>query len=179
MDVFEAIIKRRAIRKYVDKEIPAPELFKIAKVGIMAPSASNFQPWSFLFVTDQDMIKKIGQEIQEFISHSKLIIVGTYDKTVSKSWNIVDTAIALQNMVLYCTSANLGTCWVGAFDKKKVRTLCNVPESHEILALITVGYPDPTFPSNNYFRKGLEETFFNNTWDQSLLDLENLDDQIV
>ncbi|MFX0100641.1 MAG: nitroreductase family protein [Candidatus Hodarchaeota archaeon] len=175
MEVYDAIMKRRSIRKYIDRDIPKEEIFKIAKAGIMAPSASNFQPWSFLFVTDENLIKKIGEGLQGFISEARLIIVGTYDKNVNKSWNVVDTAISLQNMVLYCTSAGLGTCWVGAFNKKRVRQLCNIPESHEILALITVGFADPSFPTGNYFRKDLEDTFFNNTWDEPFPGFENLE----
>ncbi len=168
MDVMEAILKRRSIRAYLDKPVPAKELEKIAMAGLMAPSASNMQPWNFVFVTDPAKRQAIGKGLQQFIGQSPLIIVGTVDKRVNKSWNIVDCAIALQNMVLYCTSVGLGTCWVGAFNKGSVRNTCHVPDSHEIIALLTVGYASPAFPTGSFFRKELSDTAFLDEWDKSL-----------
>ncbi len=168
MDVKDAISKRRSIRLYLDKPVPAKELKNIATAGLMAPSASNMQPWNFVFVTDQAKRQAIGKGLQQFIARAPLIIVGTVDKQVNKSWNVVDCAIALQNMVLYCTSVGLGTCWVGAFHKDSVRKTCHVPDSHEIIALLTVGYASPDFPKGNFFRKDLEETVFLDEWDQPL-----------
>ncbi|MEX2682250.1 MAG: nitroreductase family protein [Candidatus Sigynarchaeota archaeon] len=164
MDVMEAILERRSIRAYLDTPVPVKELKNIALAGLMAPSASNMQPWNFVFVTDPAKRQAIGKGLQQFIAKAPLIVVGTVDKQVNKSWNVVDCAIALQNMVLYCTSVGLGTCWIGAFNKDNVRNACCVPESHEIIALLTVGYASPAFPAGNFFRKDMEESAFLDEW---------------
>jgi len=164
----ETIMKRRSIRAFLDKKVPATELENIAKAGLMAPSASNMQPWNFVFVTNAAKRLAIGKGFQKFISQAPLIIVGTVDKKVNESWNVVDCAIALQNIVLYCTSVNLGTCWVGAFDKERTRKICNIPDSHKVIALIVVGYADPAFPTSNFFRKDLDEAAFLDEWDKPL-----------
>nr|MDO8086401.1 nitroreductase family protein [Candidatus Sigynarchaeum springense] len=166
MDVMEAILKRRSIRAYLDKPVPAKELENIAIAGLMAPSASNMQPWNFVFVTDPAKRQAIGKGLQQFIAQAPLIVVGTVDKQVNKNWNVVDCAIALQNMVLYCTSVGLGTCWIGAFNKENVRKTCHVPDSHEIIALLAVGYASPTFPTGSFFRKDMEDTVFLDEWDK-------------
>ncbi|MHA1368406.1 MAG: nitroreductase family protein [Promethearchaeota archaeon] len=165
MDVYEAIMKRRSIRSYLEKPIEKDIILKIAKSGLMAPSASNFQPWNFIFVVSRNKIREIGKGYQDFISRCSLIIVGTINREISRNWNKIDLAIALQNMVLYCTSVGLGTCWVGSFNRDRVRKLCKVPSTHDIMALITVGYPDPSYPTDSFFRKELDETFYIDEWD--------------
>ncbi|NMC06850.1 MAG: nitroreductase [Candidatus Lokiarchaeota archaeon] len=168
MDVMEAILKRRSIRAYLDTPVPAKELERIATAGLMAPSASNMQPWTFVLVTDPAKRQAIGKGLQQFIAKAPLIVVGTVDKQVNKSWNIVDCAIALQNMVLYCTSVGLGTCWIGAFNENSVRKACHVPDSHEIIALLTVGYASPSFPQGSFFRKDMADTAFLDDWNKPL-----------
>ncbi len=50
MNVFEAIEKRRSIRKFKDDPVPEDRLAKILKAGILAPSGKNKQPWQFYVV---------------------------------------------------------------------------------------------------------------------------------
>ena len=53
---------------------------------------------------------------------------------------IVDTAIAMQNMVLAATGEGLGTCWVGSFKEEKVRKLLKIPEKFNVVAILAIGY---------------------------------------
>ena len=69
------------------------------------------------------------------------------DKTPKSSLQIAaagNTAIAITNIMLQATELGLATCWVRWFDEKKVRTLLNIPENVEIMALLPVGVPDET-----------------------------------
>lgn len=54
MQTFEAIEKRRSIRKFTGKEIPAEIIEKILNAAILAPSAKNRQPWKFIVVTGKE-----------------------------------------------------------------------------------------------------------------------------
>ena len=40
------------------------------------------------------------------------------------------------------TSLGLGTCWIGAFDEPKVKEILEIPEPIEVIALLTLGYPE-------------------------------------
>ena len=51
METFNAILERRSIRKFLDKEIPTQIIEKILSAAIQAPSAKNRQPWKFIVVT--------------------------------------------------------------------------------------------------------------------------------
>jgi nitroreductase len=50
MEVFEAILKRRSIRKYLDKPIEKEKIIKILEAARWAPSGGNRQPWRFIIV---------------------------------------------------------------------------------------------------------------------------------
>ena len=43
MDISEAIAKRKSVRAYLDKAVPADDLAKIVEAGRWAPNAGPFQ----------------------------------------------------------------------------------------------------------------------------------------
>jgi nitroreductase len=58
-DVFEAIAKRRTVRKFTDTPVPEEDLMKILDAARMAPSSGNQQAWRFLVIRDPDRIARI------------------------------------------------------------------------------------------------------------------------
>lgn len=58
MDVTEAILKRRSIRKWKSLPVEREKLDKVLEAGRRAPSWGNSQPWRF--VVTQDPAKKAG-----------------------------------------------------------------------------------------------------------------------
>jgi nitroreductase len=142
MDVFEAIQKRHSVRAYLPDALPQDKLERILEAARLAPSAGNTQPWHFLVVTDQQTREKLskGGGFARFVAEAPVVIVGCGNRKASPNWYVVDTAIALQNMVLAATAEGLGTCWVGSFDEGQVRGLLKIPEDFDVVALLTIGY---------------------------------------
>jgi nitroreductase len=142
MDVLEAIRKRHSIRAYLAKEIPVEKLDRILEAGRLAPSAGNIQPWHFVVVKDQQKRNMLSKgRFAKFLAESPIVIAGCGDREASPNWYAVDTAIAMQNMVLTATSEGLGTCWVGSFDENRVKKLLGIPEKFKVVALLALGYP--------------------------------------
>ncbi len=54
MDVHEAILTTRAIRRFTDDPVTDDELLTCLRAAVQAPSGGNIQPWQFLVVTDVD-----------------------------------------------------------------------------------------------------------------------------
>jgi len=54
MESFDAILQRRSIRKFTNKEIPKSHIDKILHSAIQAPSAKNRQPWKFIVITNNE-----------------------------------------------------------------------------------------------------------------------------
>lgn len=121
--------------------IPHDKLVKILEAGRLAPSAANIQPWHFIVVTDRQKHAYLskGGMFASFLSDSPTVIVDCGNRKASPRWYIVDTTIAMQNMVLAATAEGLGTCWVGSFDEGEAKKLLRIPEAFEIVALLALG----------------------------------------
>lgn len=143
MDTFEAILKRRSIRKYDRKPLREGDLRKVLEAGRQAPSAANRQPWHFIVVQDPDEKRALAQACsgQVWLADAAVIIAGVGRPTVNDKWYAVDVAIALENMILAATALGYGTCWIGAFDQAEVKSLLGVPDDMVVVALTPVGWP--------------------------------------
>ncbi len=164
MNVLETIQKRKSIREYRPESIPDDVLHRVFEAARLAPSGKNLQPWKFIVVRDKELKKRLIKAAvgQSFIARAPLIVVacGFPDHCYSrmgrymKSWP-VDVAIALEHLILQATEEGLGTCWIGAFDEKEVKSILDIPENVKVLALTPLGYAkeEPSFRG----RKRLDE----------------------
>ena len=141
MDVFEAIQKRKSVRSYEDTPVSRETLVKVLEAARVAPSAKNVQPWHFIVVTDKKKREELSKGIfAKWLSNAPVVIAACGDAKASSKWYVVDTALALENMVLAAVGEGLGTCCVGSFDESEVKKLLGIPESLRVVALLAVGY---------------------------------------
>ncbi|XHH10292.1 MAG: nitroreductase family protein [Candidatus Bathyarchaeia archaeon] len=146
MNVFEAVQARRSIRTYLDKPVPQEKIERLLDAARLAPSARNTEPWHFITVTDLEKRKALSKGLYaKFVAEAPLVIVACGNKKASSDWYMVDTAFAVENLILAAVSEGLGTCCVGSFNEKEVAELLKVPDDFEVLLLVTVGYPKEKF----------------------------------
>ena len=143
MSLVDVVLSRRSIRRYEQKEIPKDALDKILDAGRQAPSAANRQPWHFIVVTDPEIKKELSKGLfNRFIKDTPVTLIGCAHKDlIAGKWSIISTTIALHNMVVAAWAMGIGSCWVGDFNEEKIKKLLNIPESWNIVALISLGYP--------------------------------------
>ena len=151
MACIDIVLSRRSIRSYTRQAISSSSLAQILEAGRQAPSAGNRQPWHFIVVTDEEEKKALSQgRYNWFIQNAPLTIIGCAESSTSR-WSVIDTAIALQNMVIAAWTLGIGSCWLGAFNEAEVRSLFQIPEQWKVVALLTLGYPsegENRFPGN-------------------------------
>ena len=147
MDILNLLKSRRSIRIYQDKPIPQDLLLQILEAGRWAPTGANLQPWHFIVVTDAETRKRIGEVARFFfiksshVEKAPVVLALGFDTRKGK-YGRYDVTLAGGNMMTMATSLGLGTCWIGAFDEKKVKEILEVPENIEVIGLITMGYPE-------------------------------------
>ena len=56
MDVVEAILTRRSVRKYQARPVPEEQIKRLLEAAMAAPSAGNSQPWHFIVITDRETL---------------------------------------------------------------------------------------------------------------------------
>ena len=143
VEIFETIQNRKSIRSYKQQSIPEEILVKILDSARLAPSAGNKQPWHFIVVNNKEIRSKIakGCRYGRFLDESPIVIVACGDKKNSLHWYAIDTAIALEHLVLTATALGLGTCWIGLFNEADIKKRLQIPENYKIVALVSLGYP--------------------------------------
>ncbi|MBT9130259.1 MAG: 5,6-dimethylbenzimidazole synthase [candidate division WS2 bacterium] len=154
MEVREAILKRRSIRKFNPEPIDKEIITKILEAGHWAPSEGNLQPWFFYVVENIELRKALAKAAlnQEFIIQAPVAIVvcadlektAPYGKRGKELFCLQSTAAAIQNMLLFAYSLGIGSCWVGAFNEAEAQLIMNLPANLRPLAIIPLGYPAET-----------------------------------
>ena len=59
MELQEAILKRRSVRKFTEDVVTDEELGRIFETVRWSPSWANTQVWEFIVVRDKELIEKI------------------------------------------------------------------------------------------------------------------------
>ena len=60
MQTWDAIRARRNVRTFTEQPIASRDLDQILEAGRRAPSASNWQPWDFVVVTDRAQLQRLS-----------------------------------------------------------------------------------------------------------------------
>lgn len=153
---FEIVTKRRSIRKYKDIEIPDEHIRQMIEAARLAPSTNNTQPWRFVVVKDPETIGLLSLVAggQKFIASAKAVVIAIANKAASccpgnpSMWHVQDTMIATEHVVLAATALGYGSCWVAMLDSRNsqhivtIKQALRIPESADIVALVTLGVPD-------------------------------------
>ncbi len=151
MDVLKAIKSRRSIRAYDSREVEEDKLVRILESGRLSPSASNRQERRFVVIRDAKTRKLLSEAArnQGFVAEAPVVIAACsveseYVMSCGQPAYPIDTAIAVDHMTLAAVEDGLGTCWIGAFDEKKVKKILNIPDHVRVVALLPLGYPSTT-----------------------------------
>lgn len=123
MEVFDAIITRRSIRKYSDKPVDPELVLKILKAAMYAPSANNFQSWQFIVITERKILNEIPK-IQPYstmlnTAQTAILICGDQLSEKLPGYNAVNCSAATQNLLLAAHGCGLGTCWIGIYPREE------------------------------------------------------------
>ena len=150
MDVYEAIISRRSIRRFKQKTIPTELLKKLVNAARLAPSAANFQPLEYFVVTDKDLLDKVFDTLgwaayikpkwspsQEERPTAYIIILYS-DK--NNKFYLRDSSLAAENIVLAAEEEEIGSCILCNVDRVKVHEILKLPKNLSVDSVIALGY---------------------------------------
>ncbi|WP_289743070.1 nitroreductase family protein [Muribaculum intestinale] len=163
--LYNLVKQRYSCRQYLDKPVGRDLIAAVLDMARLAPSACNRQPWEFLVIdTDPLRGKVIESYGRDWVKNVPVFIValGRHDEawkrpTDSKDHTDIDVAIAIEHICLAATSMNLGTCWICNFDAARLTADFGLPEGIEPIAIIPLGYPDPTVSSPLKNRKPFDQ----------------------
>jgi nitroreductase len=155
MDTLKAIFTRRSVREFTDQKVSKEDIDIILKAGMSAPSCVIARDWSFIVVTDEEMLAKMADangRPAEPLRHAAfaVLVCGDMERAFSPApdyW-IIDASIAAENMILAATDMGIGSVWLGTYPQmervNRQKELVGLPKTIEPHSIIAFGYPKET-----------------------------------
>ncbi len=168
MEFFDVVFNRRAVRQFKPDPVSKEDILKIIKAASYAPSGQNLQQYEFIVVTGEKK-KQMGESYgiigvayskdwddeasrQSFIEYARtyggapvimLVLTNASKIPGIRKMNLESGSAAMENLVLAARALDLGTCWMTGplQDEANLRTLLDIPEDKEIVAVTPLGYP--------------------------------------
>lgn len=153
MTVYEAIKQRRTVRKFKQDSLKKDDIMQIIDSARLAPTAANIQPLKFSVIVSEEKRLEMFPHIKyagylpdwnpEFSQCPPVFIAVLNDtrlKPTEKSE--CDSGAAIMSMCLAAEELGLGSCWLGAIDRVRIKEILSLPEYLDITYLLGIGYPD-------------------------------------
>ncbi|MBN2281729.1 MAG: nitroreductase family protein [Candidatus Marinimicrobia bacterium] len=144
------IHNRKSVRKFTDEKISKKILELLIKAGMAAPSAVNIQPWAFIAIDDEEILKKLHNTLPyaKMLKNAAIVVCGDNSKSsphyANKYW-VQDCSAATENILLAVESLGLGAVWTAVFpveDRMKCMIeILNLLDHITPLNVIPIGYP--------------------------------------
>ena len=161
MELQDAILKRRSIRRFTEDAVTDGELQQIFEAVRWSPSWGNSQVWEFVVARDRELIQEVTATYMMdkgknpattcSLAASALIVVcaktgvsgcyGGKESTKHSNWFMFDLGIATQTLCLKAHEMGLGTVVVGLLDHDVCKELIALPDGYEVVAVIPIGRP--------------------------------------
>ncbi len=169
MELMDALRTRRSVRSYSKKEVDEHTIEMLLEAAVLAPSASNSQPWAFGYIRGADKLRELSDRSKALLLekmktepnlermrprledptvnllHGAPALVAIYTKSTG-SWARTDCAMAALQLMLAAHVLGLGTCWTGMvqrlFESDELKAELGVPAEYTPVGVIAVGYPE-------------------------------------
>jgi nitroreductase len=185
--VLDVIRSRWSPVIFSPRTVEPDKLLSILEAARWAPSSYNAQPWSFLVARKEQpeefarMLSCLVPGNVVWAQHVGVLIVSVaklqFDHNGTPNRHALhDTGIATGFLMLQAASLGIMTHGMAGFDPAKTRELYGIPESHEAVAVLGLGYPGDDTDSPEELRKRnarrprrtLEQFVFAGRWGQPL-----------
>lgn len=144
--------RRRSVRRYGREPITDALVDKLLRAAELAPSAGNLQARDFILVRDPNTKHELAEAAygQFFIAMAPVVLVGCANIARSRIaygqraelYAVQDVTIAASYVQLAAEALGVATCWIGAFDEKRVSLALKIPLDIRPVLMLPIGYPD-------------------------------------
>lgn len=182
--IHELLQQRWSRRAFADRMVEPEKLLSLLEAARWAPSSYNEQPWHFIVATKEhptEYERLLGCLVEGNIAwarHAPVLMLSIAQLAFERSGKpnrhaFHDVGLAVENLVIQATALGLGVHQMAGFQIQKAREVFGIPDSHEPVTAIAIGYPgDPEALPDNLrtrelaprTRKALHEFVFTGRW---------------
>lgn len=159
MALLDLLNRRKSVRDFLGVPVEREKIMMCLEAARLAPSACNSQPWKFIVVDDRQLKRRLCDaafsgiySINGFCKMAPVMVVVISEKSKflarigemfrGTKYYLIDIGIAVEHFVLQAEDSGLGTCWIGWFNERAVKSILNIPQRKKIDVLIALGYYD-------------------------------------
>ena len=165
----EVLTSRRSIRSYdATKKISEQEVRQLLEAVQEAPSWANQQPTKYYVAISPEKLAAVQDLVggnKPRIQNAPVLIVSTFEKSKSgffqgrpsndagELWGAYDNGVSNCYLILQARAMGFDTLIMGMRDADKLRTLFNIPDNEQVMAVIALGYraAEPVQPRHRPF----------------------------
>ena len=151
MQFLDLVKSRRSIRSYQSRPVERARIDAVVAAAQLAPSAGDLQAYAIIRVEELENRQRLARAAhdQAFLTEAPVVLVFLADKVRSEHkygprgaglFAVQDATIAAAYAQLAATAQGLGSCWVGAFDERRVAEAVSAPDELRPVVLMPVGY---------------------------------------
>lgn len=170
--VLNAIQTRASVRQFTGEKICDEQIQTLLRCAMSAPSAINKQPWAFVVVTEDSLLRQMG----EAFPYSRcgngaacaFVMCGDLSKAIEgegQGFWINDVSAATENLLLAAHAMGLGAVWTGVYPSSErtaqVQAMLELPEHIIPMCIVPVGVPAEQPAVKQKFK---EENIHYNRW---------------
>ena len=137
---------------YSPQSLEPDKLLSILEAARWAPSSYNAQPWSFLVSRKEDpegfarMLSSLVPGNMTWAQHAPVLMISVARLQFENNGKpnrhaLHDTGIATGFLMLQAAAFGIMAHGMAGFDPNRARELYEIPETHEPVAAIALGYP--------------------------------------
>jgi nitroreductase len=170
----EVIRRRRMVRHFTDRPVPAEATERILRSALRAPSGGFSQGWAFLALTDQDDRDRFWSCVPNAVAHAPelrpapvVIVPLAHERSYTERYRqpdkladdpdgprfsvpywFVDTGMATLLMLLTAVDEHLDACFftVDLPEIPVLRSVFGIPGDYDPLGALAIGYRAPELP---------------------------------
>lgn len=165
MDAYEAVVTKRDIRHFSDREIPNDVMDRVLQAGRMAGSAKNLELNRFIVVRDQAAKEAVAGagDFSSWIPNAPVVIGFASPAAGLRSFDIGRQA---QNMMIVANAEGLASCPVTLHHPDRARASVGLPDDWEMPMALALGWPAAVLPDSPLKRDriSLDELIRHDRW---------------
>lgn len=161
LTALDTIFIRRSVRGYAPGKIAKPTIRALLDAAVQAPTAMHVEPWAFVIVQDEAMLKRVSEAAKASWTESGAPYRGLADPDFDVFYDagtlivicarpespfvVADCWLAAENLMLAACALGLGTCCIGsaipALNEPEIKSALAIPDDVQAVAPIVVGVP--------------------------------------
>lgn len=146
----EALRRRWSPRAFAPKVVEREKLLQLFEAARWAPSSNNEQPWRYIIATGDDpelleAARSVLSPGNAWATRVPILVCVVARTTWTKNnepnrHGIYDTGQATGHLLIQATALGFFCHQMAGFDVGKARTVFQIPEGHEPVTMMAIGY---------------------------------------